>query len=356
MIQLITTEKEQMKLLPLREQKNHRPTKRPRPESVVQSLSSLGFLQNPIAPLSTQFIANGKGIAEQFFRCRESFRNMNKPIHVKVGFHYTWSEAVGNHYIVENIQRRGLLSPTGGKGKITSQNGTFYGPGIYLSENPHAFSCYGDIGILVLYIAGEQFGGSRNKSGRRTVDSFRGNKLTRDSRNQKSPYFDEIIVQESEQILPVFAFARSETNNADQLHQFHAQVQELVDRTINYMEDYASGNNDTNFIPRRTTVPRIFPNYEDLNFKHKLYVQERRRISVLIDDTVIEKRPNISGAVIEEILDQPERQTRTFAWPMHFFSIYREVLLHTGFLLLCLVYEDHTYLASIVFKMNLLLG
>jgi hypothetical protein len=276
-----------------------------------------------------------------------------QPIYIKVGFHYTWSEAVGNHYIVENIQRRGLLSPSGGKGGEKSRNGTFYGPGIYLSENPNAFSCYGDIGILVLYIAGEQLGGSRKVLGRKTVDSFRGNKLTRDFRRSESPYFDEIIVRKSEQILPVFAFSRSETNyNADQLHQFHAQVQELVDRTINYMEDYASSNKDTNFISRRTTVPRIFPNHKDLKFGHKLYIQERRRISVLSDDTVIEKMPNISGAVpvIEKILERPEKQTITFAGCINFFSI--EVLQYAGFLLLCLVYGDHAYLVSIVFKMD----
>jgi hypothetical protein len=166
--------------------------------------------------------------------------------------------------------------------------------------------------------------GSSCKSGRRTVDSFRGNKLKRDFQNPKSPYFDEIIVYKSEQILPVFAFARSETNNADQLHQFHAQVQELADRTINYVEDYASGNDDTNFIPRRTAVPRIFPDYEDLKFEHKLYVskrkrfQERLRFSFLSDGTVSEKRlnyqssqkrRNTSGAVpVEEMRDHPENK------------------------------------------------
>jgi hypothetical protein len=181
--------------------------------------------------------------------------------------------------------------------------------------------------------------GSSCKSGRRTVDSFRGNKLKRDFQNPKSPYFDEIIVYKSEQILPVFAFARSETNNADQLHQFHAQVQELADRTINYVEDYASGNDDTNFIPRRTAVPRIFPDYEDLKFEHKLYVskrkrfQERLRFSFLSDGTVSEKRlnyqssqkrRNTSGAVpVEEMRDHPEinsRDLRDSSWQTGIFA------------------------------------
>ena len=242
-------------------------------------------------PPSTWFVANGDGIAERFLACRESFRSRNKPVHVKVGFHYTWSGSVScDTNIVEKIRREGLLSTrenSDGKPKIAARIGNTFGTGIYLSENPHAFSALGDIGILVLYIAGTTEQLSRAGGNDSTADSFRGNKLTKSFRWNKltetnieyefpkSSYFDEIIVNRSDQILPVYAYPRSAINNAYMMHQLHVKVQELVDRTINFVEDYTDGSAEC-CDPRKTAVPRIFPTYRDIQIEHKYYASNRQ--------------------------------------------------------------------------------
>lgn len=142
-------------------------------------------------------------------------------------------------------------------------NGAYFGRGIYLSENSQAFSYHGDVGILVLYVAGttEQLFQPKEFCGR-DVDTFRGNKLTRKGLIPNSSYFDEIIVTKNEQVLPVYAFPQAVSNDADQLYRLHVQVQELIDCTINYAEDYALGT-DTNFVPRKTAVPRVYPSYDE---------------------------------------------------------------------------------------------
>ena len=148
-------------------------------------------------------------------------------------------------------------------------NGTYFGRGIYLSENSQAFSYHGDVGILVLYVAGttEQVTQPKTFCGS-DVDTFRGNKLTAAKKSTsffripKSSYFDEIILTKNEQVLPVYAFPQAVSNDADQLHRLHVRVQELIDRTINYAEDYVAGT-DADFVPRKTAVPRVKPNYEE---------------------------------------------------------------------------------------------
>lgn len=261
---------------------------------LVEELRSL----LPQAPVFSQFIADGPGIADQFLRCRENFRFCYKPNLVKVGFHYTRTRGKYKG-TVENIRRYGLRP----------SNRAYYGSGIYLGENPHAFSTYGDTCILVLYIPGTvlNLGKSGVSDKHRDVDSFRGNKLSkkikcsRYFKSAKTTYFDEIIVQSEKQVLPVFAYPRSTVNDADQLHLFHKQVQELVDRTINYAEDYnisVDANNiyeGIHVFPRKTIVPRIFPSYDDMQYEHLLYkehegrYQQENRLVFFHDGTVVEK-------------------------------------------------------------------
>ena len=257
----------------------------------------------PRAPVFSQFIADGPGIAKQFMRCREDFRFSNKPNLVKVGFHYTRTRGKRKGKgTVENIRCCGLR-PSNGADRA------YFGSGIYLGENPHAFSTYGDTCILVLYISGTVLNlGKQGKSDtHQDVDSFRGNKLSKRTRlwprfrPPKTKYFDEIIVQSTRQVLPVFAFPRSTVNNADRLHLFHKQVQELVDRTINYAEDYNTSveasvtYKEVHAFPRKTSIPRIFPSYVDLQYEHQLYkkyegrYKQENRLEFFHDGTVVEK-------------------------------------------------------------------
>lgn len=247
------------------------------PVKVVPDIKSTRWIANlsslmPQAPASTQFIADGWDAVMPFVVRRKKFEQLGKPIVVKVGFHYTKNSSI------QRIQKSGL-TPSNEKG--------FYGSGVYLCENPHAFSTYGDTGILVLYISGtEQVLRNDQKSDTPNFydcDSFRGNKLSKGSSSvfrqaPKTTYFDEIIVRDKSQVLPVFAFPRDAVNNADHIFEFHKRVQELVDRTVNYPEDYVASRDSNPMVPRKTVVRRIYPSYDDLKYEHGLYKQcEKRR-------------------------------------------------------------------------------
>lgn len=230
----------------------------------IANLSSL----MPQAPTSTQFIADGLDVVFPFVARRHTFEQLGKPIVVKVGFHYTKNSNI------ERIQNMGL--------KPSNENG-FYGSGVYLCENPHAFSTYGDTGILVLYISGTELvlRNDQKSDNFHDVDSFRGNKLSKSCQRAssvfrqaaKTTYFDEIIVRDKSQVLPVFAFPRAAVNNADHLFEFQKKVQELVDRTVNYPEDYVARLDRKPMVPRKTAVRRIYPCYDDLKYEHGLYKQ-----------------------------------------------------------------------------------
>ena len=237
----------------------------------------------PLAPSWTQFIADGWDIARRFLRKRSDFQLHGKPPLVKVGFHFTSSK--GNK--IKRIQRHGLLPSAGSK---------YFGKGVYLCENPHAFSCWGDIGILVLYIPGtvRQLKKNEKCTDLYGFDSFRGNKLFKNYNKASKPQycFDEIIVKSTDQVLPVFAFPRPAVNNADHLFHFHKKVQELADRTINYVEDYMNPHTAP---PRKTTVRRVYPKKYDLNTEHhhykhaKISWQAPTPLLFLYDGTVIQK-------------------------------------------------------------------
>ena len=141
------------------------------------------------------------------------------------------------------------------------------------------------MGILVLYISGTELVlSSKQKSDDYPgVDSFRGNKLSKTKSElfpkdkeiirmaAKTTYYDEIIMRKKDQVLPVFAFPRDAVNNAEHLFQFHKRVQELVDRTINYPEDYGAHLDSKSMVPRKTVVRRIYPSLEDIRYEHHMY-------------------------------------------------------------------------------------
>lgn len=218
----------------------------------------------PHAPPATQFIAGGWDIARRFIRKVDDFESQGKPSIVKVGFHYTSSE--GNR--IEEIQRHGLLP---------SADSRFFGRGVYLCENPHAFSTYGDVGILVLYIPGMVCHLKNNEKCingcRCVIDSFRGNKVLKGFwTSEPQNYFDEIIVKHTAQVLPVFAFPRFAVNNGDHLFYLQKTVQELIDRTMNYgYRPFRAGI-------KKTVVRRVYPKFYDLTYEHLLY--KRARISL----------------------------------------------------------------------------
>ena len=263
---------------------------RPAPKPTIGD-ALIALAMDPIAPPATQFIADEPTVGERFLRCRKRFQSKNKPNHVRVGFHYT----IDNGKRIDEIKKNGMLSSE----DVGVRNGQMYGPGIYICDNPHAFSMFGDTGILVFYIAGSVQQLQRTSSGRPLgprADSFRGNKLTKNSGTRsdcpKTSYYDEVIVSRAEQVIPVYAYPRTAINNAEHMYRFHVKAQELVDRYINFPDDYDTGRN-RNCIPRKTYVPRIFPSYDDLHYERKLYermadrIKEYRQLKFLPNGMVV---------------------------------------------------------------------
>ena len=131
---------------------------------------------------------------------------------------------------------------------------SFYGDGIYVANNPHGFKSYGEIGLIVLVMKGMQKWCTKNvdRDTDDDTDSFVGNKLYRncDDEEKPSPYFDETVLRSDDQVLVLFGYPRSLTNNAD-----------LFDRVHKSLQTWANGVFPGSWPPR--TEP-IRPNYVDL--------------------------------------------------------------------------------------------
>lgn len=190
-------------------------------------------------------------LAERFVACQQKFRSRTKPIQVQVAFHYTQPKNLAS------IRQDGLLST------LKKRHGAAFGKGIYVGTNPHAFSVYGQVGLLVLILKGsvlqkDSYGNSAGDM----ADSLQGNKLmTTDRRGTvfpKSSYFDEIILRKSEQVLPLVSFPKSAINNGELMFDLHQKVQHLADQLLNDGQ--------------RTFLRRVYPTLQDIRYEHKICV------------------------------------------------------------------------------------
>lgn len=164
------------------------------------------------------------------------------------------------------------------------RHGAVFGDGIDVGTNPHAFSSYGNVGIVLLYLPGcvRQIASydsvlTFHPDGKDTNDTIRGNKLMENESEgnttfPKSPYFDEIVLQKREQALPLFVFRATLVNNAELLFEFHQQLQKLVDTALN-------GS-------RTTLVRRIYPSYDDIYFQHKFRARWTKSRKVVIPPVI----------------------------------------------------------------------
>eukprot|EP00536_Pseudo-nitzschia_multiseries_P017435 jgi/Psemu1/293031/fgenesh1_pg.1550_\ len=253
---------------------------------LYNALCSIQRWKHRPSSATARFLADNSVVMDTFMRCREYFRAKNKPVVARVGFHYTHPNNI------ENIRNLGLL-PNGGFDK--TPHGANYGRGVYVSDNPHAFCHFGKTGIVLLYLSGTEkqlhhhisrYSVTDSRKGIASdCDTVRGNKLTKAGYTEadkkvrmtqipKSPYFEEIILQKSAQVLPILAYSRSAVNDAESMYQFKVELQELVDRTLNYPEDYAPVDQSAlSQSPRKTLVPRVYPDYDDLRLEHILRVR-----------------------------------------------------------------------------------
>ena len=197
------------------------------------------------------------GRIESFLNCLDQFRAQGKPTGVEVAFHYT------QELFLPSISLNGLVSDN-----KTRCNGHAFGRGIYVGTNPHAFSVYGEVGLLVLILKGTvRHLDTHASSFGHQVDTLLGNKLMQKSATSidfpTSPYFDEIILQRDEQALPLFSFPSSLVNNAELMWDMQVQVQAMVDALLH------GGVH--------TPVRRIYPSLRDVAVEHTIRVHVAAR-------------------------------------------------------------------------------
>jgi len=231
-------------------------------------------------------------LAERFMFCRRVFENAGKPVHVTVAFHYT------NPENLPSIRKVGLLT------SMQQQNGSNFGRGIYVGTNPHAFSCYGQAGIMLLIFQGtvklvDQYSTRDSVSG---VDSFLGNKLMKVAGQKasfpKSGYFDEIILQQSAQALPFVSYPQTAINNAELMYDLQCNLQKAADHFFNE--------------GRTTTVRRVLPSLkEDFAFELKLRTQLSLKARQKIAAQPASKRNKATTTVSPSILEQVQCSSPT---------------------------------------------
>lgn len=185
-------------------------------------------------------------LAEGFLQKKNRLEESGRPSDIHVGYHYTRKQYAGT------IQLCGL-KVMGGR--------AFFGSGIYTANNPHAFRSYGSVGLIVLVIKGVQevvIGTVKTKS--IGTDCVIGNKLQGDDEAIRDPnrsqYYDEIVLNSHDQVLPLLRYNRDLVNNADLMWRVHQLVQEFVE----------------NQFPGQCNLQsrRIFPDLNDLAYEHQL--------------------------------------------------------------------------------------
>jgi len=157
-------------------------------------------------------------MAKKFIDRQNEFRRGNRPTLVVVGYHYTHSANMNN------ICRDGLLTPAE---RNTNRGGT-YGPGLYTGNNPDAFQGYGDVGLMLAVLKGNEKRVSRGDAHNPNINTCVGNKTG------GTGYADEIVLQHSSQCIPLFRYTRtSSAGDSGAIWECHEQVQTLLDEFFN---------------------------------------------------------------------------------------------------------------------------
>jgi hypothetical protein len=174
-------------------------------------------------------------LVERMLDVQDRFIEEGKPHSVDIGYHYTKDDNI------ERIRTDGLLTRQDRRGKsifATRENGSFFGDGIYTSNNPVAFRSMGEIGLLVARLKGRsvrivnRYEIIATPNGR--CDTIIGNK----SFSRVPSFTDEIVLKASPQALPLIkypaAVISSDYGNGETpVTKYHKMLQELVDEFFN---------------------------------------------------------------------------------------------------------------------------
>jgi len=167
--------------------------------------------------------------AKKFIACQAEFQKHGIWPQVSLGFHYTKPANL------ERIKQDGLMTRAERCGDQTYAIGRLtYGDGIYVGNNPNAFGRFGKVGIIVAIIKGK----CERATGRQIsidTNTVIGNKhrSDRSASANGNNYFDEIVLQESCQCLPLIKYDASLLNESIKLGAYFKELQRGVDKFLN---------------------------------------------------------------------------------------------------------------------------
>jgi hypothetical protein len=173
------------------------------------------------------------GFVLRLLEKQEEFRKAGKPVVVDLGYHYTEQSNM------ENIRTGGLMTRTERENQhitVARTNGSFFGNGVYTGNNPRAFTRYGTVGLLVARLQGRTRRQSRPTFGPLvadpTIDTVVGNKGF-------NTYFDEVVLADSSQCLPIVEFPTSliirsrRSKDNDTMVKIAMKMQQVVNEFFN---------------------------------------------------------------------------------------------------------------------------
>ncbi len=169
-------------------------------------------------------------LAERLLRLQAQFREQGIDSRVDIGYHYTKLENL------ERIRTDGLLthSDRAAVGMAVSSCSSF-GKGIYTANNPHTFSHFGPVGVIVARLKGAcvQWDdvGRNESSVTAAMHTVIGNKA------KGNPSMEEVVLRNSAQCLPLVCYNRMPLPTSDigvqsVLSKIELSLQKLVDQFL----------------------------------------------------------------------------------------------------------------------------
>mmetsp|Transcript_4335 Transcript_4335/g.7973 ORF Transcript_4335/g.7973 Transcript_4335/m.7973 type:complete len:197 (+) Transcript_4335:131-721(+) len=172
-------------------------------------------------------------LAERMMDAQDEFIQAGKPFHVDLGYHYTLESNI------ERIRTDGLLTKKERREKSVNvrNTGSFFGDGIYTSDNPFSFCNFGNMGLVVARLQGRVLRvaryDARNQSEYDRYDTLVGNKTGTFDKCSK----DEIVLKTCAQALPLLWYPTElihyQTNIDLPITKYNKILQDVVNEFFN---------------------------------------------------------------------------------------------------------------------------
>lgn len=181
--------------------------------------------------------------AERFIKCYDTFLEQGKCAQVEFAYHYTKPENL------HSIRQDGLMSGSERAQKgIRAKRVEAFGPGIYAATNPFAFlGRYGNVGLLVAIIKGhtKRIHDTSGEDDWDAVDTVIGNKYRTAEKMRAPPFYDEIVLTQSCQCLPLIKFSSEMLSQTADHTAANLTMWRIHDALQTVMDNFFHAGNET---------------------------------------------------------------------------------------------------------------